>query len=122
MTLFFIKRRRGIQRQILCQADDSHEISSLIFFEKYGKRKKKSKCHLLQSMIRTLRVNVFVGCSALVKSVLLFLFFLLLEGKGGGVVSNGFSILVFCINKNNSSNKFSANKHFEILFLFFPEK
>ena len=93
-----------------------------MFFEKYEKRKKKSKYHLMQSMIRTLRVNVFAGCSALAKSILLFLFFLLLEGKGGGVVSNGFSILVFCINENSSSNKFSANKHFEILFLFFSEK
>ena len=40
---------------IVCQADDSHEISKLVFSEK--KKKKNLDCHLLQILLGALSIK-----------------------------------------------------------------
>ena len=44
---------------IICLADNSHEMSILIFFEKYEKWKKKSKYHLLQLWLAPLGLIIY---------------------------------------------------------------
>ena len=46
---------------IVCQADNSHEISRLVFFEK-KKKKKNNKCRLLQVLLGILRVKPHSSC------------------------------------------------------------
>ena len=46
---FFIDNKSWYFMWITCQADDSHEMSRLIFNEKKKKKKKKWKCPLLQN-------------------------------------------------------------------------
>ena len=56
ICLFFRESKAWHFRWIICSANDSHEMSSLIFSQKNNVKKKKKKC-LLQVLLGALRVS-----------------------------------------------------------------
>ena len=61
---------------IVCQADDLHEISRLVFFEKI--KKNKNKCRLLQIVHGALRVKLYPfedNLNSLFSRLFFFLYF-----------------------------------------------